>query len=339
MVESYRMMISQNPGYAPLAMGEYLYESDRLEEALPYLLKAQEEAREAKCPGALVPAMVNIARIKRAKGDFSGAFAVLAECENQLSDVGKPHWNYLLNAFRCRLFAEKGYLKQAQEWASSSKLGVFTELSKIREFELIVYVRVLILSERIQDAEILLHRLLAFTEENRRLHSRVEVLNLLALLAFGNHRTRLAFKYFDVSLGIGLKEGYLRSYLDELSPMAQILRAYIKSRGKQGEEQGLKERKLFAAALLKKIRGSVLQTGEARDKAAAGMADKILEQLTEQEMRVFELVANAATNQEICETLGISLRTVKTHTGNIYGKLGLKNRAQCARLARELGLI
>lgn len=143
----------------------------------------------------------------------------------------------------------------------------------------------------------------------------------------------------DKSFDIGLKEGYVRSYLDELSPMAQILRAYLKSRRKPAEEHLLTERRALASNLLKQMPGSLLPTLEAHDQVAGRMAEKVWEQLTAQERKVLELMANAATNQQICDTLGISLRTVKTHTGNIYGKPGLKNRSQCLKLVRELGLL
>lgn len=336
LVGNYRKMLSKNPGYAPLAAGEYLYESGRPEEALPYLLKAQEEARESNCPGALVPAMVTIARIKRAGGDVAGAFAVLEECERQLRSTGKPHWNYSLHAFRCRLFIDTGNMDKVREWVSASRLDLFAELGRSREFELLVYVRALILLNRPQEAELILQRLLAFTGASRP-HSRVEILNLLALLAFKNHHAREALKYIDESLDIGMAEGYVRSYLDEFSLMAPILRAYIKSRRNTTDVQHAKEKKSFAGSLLKQIRGSAPQTANAGS-LAGGMAEKILEQLTEQEERVFKLMAGAATNQEICDELGISLWTVKTYTGNIYGKLCLKNRVQCIKLARELGL-
>lgn len=339
MIAGYRGMISKNPGYAPLCAGEYLYESNRLEEALPCLLKAVEEAREVSCPGALVPAMAGIARIKRAGGDIWRALDILRECERQLKDAGMPHWNYLLKAFECRLFTDYGSMDKAREWLAKSKLNIFSDINRIREFELIVYARVLIKLNRGQDAEILLQRLLSFTGESKRLHSRVEVLNLLALLAFGNHQTRVALQYIGESLDIGMREGYIRSFLDESQNMAQILRAYIKSRGKQPEEHLMKERKMFAASLYKLMRGSVLNTAEANGRAAPGMAEPILDQLTEQEKRVLHLIASAATNREISERLGISLQTVKTHTGNIYGKLGLKNRAQCMKMVRELGLL
>ncbi len=64
-------------------------------------------------------------------------------------------------------------------------------------------------------------------------------------------------------------------------------------------------------------------------------ADRIRERLTAKELEVLELLYAACTNEEICQTLNIGLRTVKTHTGNIYTKLGVANRIQCNKLVRE----
>ncbi len=339
MTESYRGIISKNPGYSPLGIGEYLYENNRMEEALPFLLKAMEEARDANCPGALLPAMVDIARLRRAVGDISGAFAALEDCEKQLRRTGRAHWLFLLDAFRVRLYLDTGNMEKVREWFSAVKLGIFTEMNNVREFELIIYARVLIAMNRVNDAQLLLQRLLAFDTESKRPHSRVEILNLLALLAFKDNHVRQALRYIDESLAIGIKEGYVRSFLDELAPMAQILRAYIKSRGKQPEALLMTERKTFAASLLSQIRDSLLQTAQAHGEVAAGTAEKIFEQLTAQEKKVLELMADAETNEQICERLGISLRTVKTHTGNIYAKLGVKDRFQCIKLLRELELL
>ncbi|MEN6327286.1 MAG: hypothetical protein ABFD18_13930, partial [Syntrophomonas sp.] len=48
-VNQYRTMLTKNPGYKPLVAGEYLYETNRLDEALPFLLEAMEEAQQAGC--------------------------------------------------------------------------------------------------------------------------------------------------------------------------------------------------------------------------------------------------------------------------------------------------
>ncbi|MBL8055214.1 MAG: DNA-binding response regulator, partial [Anaerolineales bacterium] len=45
------------------------------------------------------------------------------------------------------------------------------------------------------------------------------------------------------------------------------------------------------------------------------------------------------SNQEIADQLVISLGTVKTHTANIHGKLGVNTRLQAVNQARALGLV
>ncbi len=63
------------------------------------------------------------------------------------------------------------------------------------------------------------------------------------------------------------------------------------------------------------------------------------EPLTDREMEVLRLVARGLSNQEIAETLVLSPATVRTHVGNILGKLGLSNRTQAALYALREGLI
>ena len=60
-----------------------------------------------------------------------------------------------------------------------------------------------------------------------------------------------------------------------------------------------------------------------------------LAQLTAREREVVELVARGLTNQEIAETLYISVRTVGNHLNHIYAKVGLTQRSDLATLARR----
>ncbi len=63
------------------------------------------------------------------------------------------------------------------------------------------------------------------------------------------------------------------------------------------------------------------------------------EPLTDREVEVLRLVARGLSNQEIADKLVLSPATVRTHVGNILGKLGLGNRTQAALYALREGLI
>lgn len=61
--------------------------------------------------------------------------------------------------------------------------------------------------------------------------------------------------------------------------------------------------------------------------------------LSERELEVLALLASGRTNSEVARDLFVSVGTVKSHTGNIYRKLGAKNRAEALARARELELL
>ncbi len=67
--------------------------------------------------------------------------------------------------------------------------------------------------------------------------------------------------------------------------------------------------------------------------------DGRLEHLSDRELEVLGLIASGASNPEIAETLHLSERTVKGHVGNIFAKLGARDRAAAIILAFEAGLV
>lgn len=61
--------------------------------------------------------------------------------------------------------------------------------------------------------------------------------------------------------------------------------------------------------------------------------------LTKREMEILSLVAKELTNQEIADTLFISIRTVETHRINLSQKLGVHNTAGLVKEAYKRGLV
>jgi LuxR family maltose regulon positive regulatory protein len=64
-----------------------------------------------------------------------------------------------------------------------------------------------------------------------------------------------------------------------------------------------------------------------------------VEPLSERELDVLLLISEGSSNQQIAETLIVTVHTVKKHASNIYGKLGVRNRTQAVARARELGIL
>lgn len=61
--------------------------------------------------------------------------------------------------------------------------------------------------------------------------------------------------------------------------------------------------------------------------------------LTPRQLEILELLDKGLSNQEIADQLFISKATVKTHVNQMFKSLGVNNRVNCLRAARQAGLL
>jgi DNA-binding NarL/FixJ family response regulator len=74
--------------------------------------------------------------------------------------------------------------------------------------------------------------------------------------------------------------------------------------------------------------------------AAAKLAEGVTRvQLTPRERSSLQLIADGKSNKEIANQLGISERTVKTHLGHLFEKLGVTSRTEAIKIATRRGLV
>ena len=64
----------------------------------------------------------------------------------------------------------------------------------------------------------------------------------------------------------------------------------------------------------------------------------MIEPLSERELEVLRLLRTELSGPEIASKLIVSLNTLRTHTKNIFNKLGVNNRRAAVRRAEELNL-
>ena len=131
------------------------------------------------------------------------------------------------------------------------------------------------------------------------------------------------------ALELGAPQGYVLLFLEEGAQVVPLLEAVTDQRMLPS---GIRK---YARKLL----GAFGEAGYATTPQLRGRTDELVEQLTPREIEVLTLIAAGHSNRAIAETLVITVRTVKKHTSNIYGKLNVNSRTQAAAYARQIGLL
>ena len=97
---------------------------------------------------------------------------------------------------------------------------------------------------------------------------------------------------------------------------------------------------ISADGLVKCIRDVLAGKTYLAPAAAAKLAEGVTRvQLTPREMATLKLVADGKANKEIASALDISERTVKTHLGHLFEKLGVTSRTEAVKVATRRGLV
>ena len=308
-----------------VGMSELHRERDDLPAATQQLLRSQELGEHTGLPQNRYRWRVAMARIREAEGDLGGALDLLNEAARLYVGDFFPNVRPV-PALRARVRVARGELGEALGWARERGLSVADDLSYLREFEHITLARVLLArytderEERsIQEATRLLERLLRAAEEGQRTGSVIEVLVLQALTHQARDDIPAALASLRRAVTLAEPEGYVRIFADEGPPMASLLRAAAK----QGIARNYVRRLL--AAVNKTEDGTPASQG-------------LIEPLSERELDVLRLLGTDLDGPDIARELVVSLNTVRTHTKNIYAKLGVNNRRAAVRRARELDL-
>jgi LuxR family maltose regulon positive regulatory protein len=318
-----------------VGMSELHRERNDLNAATQHLLRSKELGERTGLLQNRSRWCVAMARIREAQGDLDGALDLLHEAERLYMIDFSPNVRPVA-ALKTRVWVAQGRLGEALGWAREQGLSVEDDLSYLREFEHITLARVLLaryMSDRadrsILEAMGLLERLLKAAKEGGRTGSAIEILVLQALAHHVQGDIPAALKPLQQALTLAEPEGYVRMFVDEGPPMAQLL-LKAAARGIMPDYTG----KLLAAFEAEQLRSageSPLPTPPA--------SQPLIEPLSQRELEVLRLFKTELSGPEIARELVIALSTVRTHTKSIYSKLNVNNRRAAVKRAEELGLI
>ena len=313
------------------------YEHNELDAAVRHLLKSKELGDLNGLPKNPYRWRVAMARIREVQGDPVAALDLLDEAEPLYLSDFSPNVRPVV-ALKARVWVAQGRLDKALDWARAQGLSAHDELSYLREFEHITLARILLAQCRIdhQDSSIheaigLLERLLSAAAEGGRAGSVIEILVLQALAHHARGDTPAALLPLERALTLAEPEGYVRTFVDEGSPMSELLL----------EAAGRGFLRDYTGRLLKAFEAEVPTSAEVSPlpTTPAPHPHPLIEPLSQRELDVLRLFRTELSGPEIARELVIGLSTVRTHTKSIFSKLGVNNRRAAVRRAEELGLI
>jgi LuxR family maltose regulon positive regulatory protein len=310
-----------------MGLSEIHREQGDLAVAEQHLLRSKEVSKQGTTPDWPYRWCLAHARIKEIQGDLDGTLDMLQKAERLYYRNPVPDMRPVA-ALKTRVWVKQSRLTEALSWVRDQGLSVDDDLSFLREFEHLTLARVLIAEYKIDQAEHsileamgLLEHLLRAAEDGGRMGSLIEILVLQALAHEAQGNNSKALVQLERALILAEPEGYVRIFVDEGPPIAELLEKILDIKAPVPRTY---VKKLLSAFKLNKL---VLEN------------NGLLEHLSERELEVLRHIAAGLANKKIMEELFLSLSTVKTHIRNIYSKLNVHSRTEAIIKAKELNLL
>jgi LuxR family maltose regulon positive regulatory protein len=330
--------LSSTTSITHMRMGEVLYEQNDLENAERHLLKGIElYERSGSVHYDAFYGYMALARVKHIQADTDAAFEAIQKAKQVAQQATHSVYVRQMRAWQAREWVGQGDLIAAARWAEESGLSAEDEPDYPREFEHITLARLLIAQGEHYKALGLLERLLEAAKAGRRTGTVIELLVLKALALQAKNYMPNALAALRRALALAEPEGYVRTFIDEGTLMAALLKQFFKAHKTQ--QTGAAESVVsleYVGKLLEALGEDVKVSTKVRPRRKAGL---LVEPITERELEVLKLLAADLSNSEIARKLYVSSETVKSHLKHIYGKLGVRSRYRAVDRARELDIL
>ncbi|MFS0726828.1 LuxR C-terminal-related transcriptional regulator [Paenibacillus sp. 1P07SE] len=318
--------------YVRLSLAEGYYEWNRIADCQRLLDQIGAYDELAATPGLFVPHRILQTRLYILSRQWELAHAWIGDALLAAAAYPDPRWLSALSAFKARLHLARDELGKARQEVSQLQLSAHAMPTLSREIEILTLVRLLGRRHKHSQALRLLERLLPQAQREGIVSSIIEIGVQQALLEHQRGQRKLALQRLSEVLPTAHANRYIRSFLDEGEPLAQLLQTYMHSIEDSGSGSR-PELETYVRELLTMLRP------EDPAPAQTSAEDQLPEPLTESELGMLSLIRSGASNKQIAAALALSEGTVRVYLSRLYGKLGVSSRTQALQAAQEMGLL
>jgi len=315
-------------GWLLAIWGEVLAELDDLDGAIHQAEKGTELTERGRDLAMIGWSYLCLVRVLFSRGDLTGAEEIIQRMKNIAQEYTAPPWIMnMMAAWQARIWLAQDKLEAVFQWAGERGLDADGDPTYLHETEYMVLARILIAQGRLDETDRLLQRLLEATESGGRISRVIESLMLQALAFQAGGDTARAMTRLERALALAEPGGFIRTFVDEGPPVARLLYEALTRE--------------IAPAYTRRLLASfpTAEPEQASPPSTHAPESDLVEPLSERELEVLQLIAEGLTNPEIASRLFLSVNTVKAHTRNVYGKLGVHSRTQAVAKAQALGVL
>ncbi|HLV98263.1 MAG TPA: LuxR C-terminal-related transcriptional regulator [Ktedonobacterales bacterium] len=335
-------------GYLQEHLAEAYYAWNRLDEAAAALRETLRIGQEWQQVDLLISGQLAMARLALARGDLSAADQALSQAEALMQREPVVPYPSAVAAFRVQYWLATGNLEAARHWAEHA---VFSpdRWDPNDQWAVRMLVRVQLTAHQPHQVLEVLERFRALLNQSGDTFSAIEWLALSVVALHQADEREQALEATVRLLALTEPAGDLRLYLDLGEPMRQALQAFLAPHVKPLviiPATVAYASRLLAAFEQEQHGASTSQEAAthrapipSRTPQAAPVSSTPGVSLTRREQEVLRLLAAGASNQDIAQSLVISLETVKKHVSNLLGKLEATNRTQAVAQARARALL
>ncbi|MBF8436339.1 AAA family ATPase [Halanaerobiaceae bacterium Z-7014] len=267
------------------------------------------------------------------KREFEELEILFYKIESMMKEKSFSKLHDNLSGWKARFLLEQdgatnNHWLEAVELLNSRGITIDSEPVITQEMEYLALARAYLAGGRLEEAEEFSYKILKQCKKYKVYRHELESYLILANIHYQQGDKTKALLLAEDAVKLARRYGFFRFIVDEGRVIGEIL-----------HKLNLKEeyKDQFIDRLIQEI---LYKEPDLSESIVSNRKEtELIEPLSDREIEILVEIAAGYSNKKIADRLAISPGTVRWHSSNIYGKLGVGNRTEAVARGQELGFI